>query len=189
MFVADEISIELRRVVDFMNRQIDSAEVLAGEIKQYVGGESKVLVPRVMGQTGRRSGRNPVPQITLSEEGSLPRVLPASHRLAARARLHQSKDGTATELVYIRSGAGASEHSLRRSLCSRWTGPDGNLHRPWRCCHQQTVVRQACLRTKVPGKQVRRRVELGEVRRTQSMPGSGIPSRQHRGRSADLGSG
>jgi hypothetical protein len=30
---------------------MDPAEVLAVEIKQYVGGESKVLVPRVMGQT------------------------------------------------------------------------------------------------------------------------------------------
>jgi hypothetical protein len=51
VFVADEIPVELRRVVEFMNGQMDPAEVLAVEIKQYVGEESKVLVPRVMGQT------------------------------------------------------------------------------------------------------------------------------------------
>jgi Domain of unknown function (DUF4268) len=51
VFVADEIPAELRRIVEFMNGQMDPAEVLAVEIKQYVGGDSKVLVPRVMGQT------------------------------------------------------------------------------------------------------------------------------------------
>ena len=51
VFVADEIPAELRRIVEFMNGQMDPAEVLAVEIKQYVGGESRVLVPRVMGQT------------------------------------------------------------------------------------------------------------------------------------------
>ncbi|MDQ3863514.1 MAG: DUF4268 domain-containing protein [Actinomycetota bacterium] len=51
VFAADEIPVELRRIVEFMNGQMDPAEVLAVEIKQYVGGESKVLVPRIMGQT------------------------------------------------------------------------------------------------------------------------------------------
>jgi hypothetical protein len=62
MFVADEIPVELRRIVEFINGQMDPAEVLAVEIKQYVGGDSKVLVPRVMGQTVEGSGRSPAPQ-------------------------------------------------------------------------------------------------------------------------------
>ncbi|MDP9438140.1 MAG: hypothetical protein M3P49_05290, partial [Actinomycetota bacterium] len=37
VFVADEIPAELRRVVEFLNGQMDPAEVLAVEIKQYVG--------------------------------------------------------------------------------------------------------------------------------------------------------
>ena len=45
MFVADEIPVELRRIVEFMNGQMDPAEVLAVEIKQYVGGNLKTLVP------------------------------------------------------------------------------------------------------------------------------------------------
>lgn len=51
IFVADEIPTELRRVVEFLNQQMDPAEVLAVEIKQYIGGNLKTLVPRVIGQT------------------------------------------------------------------------------------------------------------------------------------------
>ncbi len=51
VFVADEIPTTLRRVVEFLNQQMDPAEVLAVEIKQYVGGDLKTLVPRVVGQT------------------------------------------------------------------------------------------------------------------------------------------
>ena len=51
IFVADKIPTELRRVVEFLNQQMDPAEVLAVEIKQYVGGNMKTLVPRIIGQT------------------------------------------------------------------------------------------------------------------------------------------
>lgn len=51
IFVADEIPTELRRIVEFLNQQMDPTEVLAVEIKQYVGGNLKTLVPRVIGQT------------------------------------------------------------------------------------------------------------------------------------------
>jgi hypothetical protein len=51
VFVADEIPSELRRIVEFLNQQMDPAEVLAVEIKQYVGGSLKTLVPRLVGQT------------------------------------------------------------------------------------------------------------------------------------------
>jgi hypothetical protein len=51
LFVSDEIPAELRRIVEFLNAQMDPAEVLAIEIKQYVGTNVKTLVPRVFGQT------------------------------------------------------------------------------------------------------------------------------------------
>jgi len=51
IFVADEIPPELRRIVEFLNSQMDPAEVLAVEIRQYVGKDLKSLVPRVIGQT------------------------------------------------------------------------------------------------------------------------------------------
>jgi len=51
LFVADEIPFQLRRIVEFLNAQMSEAEVLAVEVKQYVGQGLQTLVPRVMGQT------------------------------------------------------------------------------------------------------------------------------------------
>jgi len=51
VFVADSIPAELRRIVEFLNEQMDPAEVLAIEIKQFIGEGVKTLVPRVLGQT------------------------------------------------------------------------------------------------------------------------------------------
>lgn len=53
VFISDKIPDELRRIVEFLNEQMDPAEVLAVEIKQYVSQDSnlKTLVPRIIGQT------------------------------------------------------------------------------------------------------------------------------------------
>jgi len=51
VFVADVIPIELQRIVEFLNTQMDPATVLAVEIRQYTGRGLKTLVPRVIGQT------------------------------------------------------------------------------------------------------------------------------------------
>jgi hypothetical protein len=51
VFVADVIPPELLRVVEFLNGQMNPAEVLAVEIKQFVGQGLQALVPRVVGQT------------------------------------------------------------------------------------------------------------------------------------------
>lgn len=52
VFVAEEINSELRRVVEFLNEQMDPTEILAVEIKQYVSQEGlRTLVPRLIGQT------------------------------------------------------------------------------------------------------------------------------------------
>lgn len=50
VFVADEVPRELQRVVEFLNTQMDPAQVLALEVQQYVGTGLRVLVPRVLGQ-------------------------------------------------------------------------------------------------------------------------------------------
>ncbi|KOR34259.1 MULTISPECIES: hypothetical protein [Planktothricoides] len=52
VFVADEIPGELRRVVEFLNEQMDPTEVLGLEIKQYLSEDGqRTLVPRLIGQT------------------------------------------------------------------------------------------------------------------------------------------
>ncbi len=60
IFVADEIPEELRRVVEFLNKQMDPAEVLAIEIKPFVGQNIKTLVPRLIGQTSEAEERKGV---------------------------------------------------------------------------------------------------------------------------------
>ncbi len=58
VFVADEIPAELRRIVEFLNKQMNPAQVLAVEIKQFAAGPMKTLVPRVVGQSASQ-GRVP----------------------------------------------------------------------------------------------------------------------------------
>ena len=61
VFVADEIPKELRRIIEFLNDQMDPAEVVGVEIKQFAGEGLRTLVPRVLGVTEeskvRKSGR------------------------------------------------------------------------------------------------------------------------------------
>lgn len=51
LFVADHIPTELRRIVEFLNAQMDPAEVLAVELRQFASEGLRTLVPMVFGQT------------------------------------------------------------------------------------------------------------------------------------------
>jgi hypothetical protein len=54
LFVADKIPPSLQRIVEFLNRQMSPAEVLAVEVKQFTSDSDaslRTLVPRVIGQT------------------------------------------------------------------------------------------------------------------------------------------
>lgn len=53
VFVADHVPAAMQRVVEFLNKQMDPAEVLAVEIKQYISPENglKTLVSKIIGQT------------------------------------------------------------------------------------------------------------------------------------------
>ena len=60
LFVADVIPAELRRIVEFLNSQMVSAEVLALELRQYGGNHLTTIVPTVYGQTERATARKKV---------------------------------------------------------------------------------------------------------------------------------
>ena len=61
VFVADKIPIELQRIVEFLNVQMDPAEVLAIEVKRFQGrGAQTLLVPKLIGQTAEAVGRKSV---------------------------------------------------------------------------------------------------------------------------------
>ena len=54
VFVADVIPPELRSIIEFLNRQMNPAEVLGVEVRQYTGQGLRTLVPRVVGQTAEK---------------------------------------------------------------------------------------------------------------------------------------
>lgn len=57
IFLADEIPMELRRVVEFLNEQMDPAEVLAVSIGHFSGRGFRTLVPRLVGRTAAAETR------------------------------------------------------------------------------------------------------------------------------------
>ncbi|MBA3355608.1 MAG: DUF4268 domain-containing protein [Pyrinomonadaceae bacterium] len=63
LFIADEIPTKLQRIVEFLNEQMNPAEVLAIEIKQFVGQGLRGLVPRVIGQTAEAIEKSPISEV------------------------------------------------------------------------------------------------------------------------------
>lgn len=57
VFVADEIPRELQRIIEFLNEQMDPAEVLGIEVKQFVGAGVRSLVPKLIGRTALSDSR------------------------------------------------------------------------------------------------------------------------------------
>ena len=86
VFVADEIPPELRRVVEFLNNQMDPAEVIAVEIRQYVGGGFQGLIPRVLGQTEQGNRKKSTTAGAQQSAWTEPRLL------AELERRHGEKD-------------------------------------------------------------------------------------------------
>jgi hypothetical protein len=67
VFVADKTPKELRRLVEFLNAKMEDVEVLAVEIKQYVGEGRKAVVPRVIGITEATRTSSPDQKTTRDE--------------------------------------------------------------------------------------------------------------------------
>ena len=62
LFVADEIPLSLRRIVEFLNLQMSPAEVLAVEVRQFAPSDGlplRTLVPRVIGQSEQARQHKP----------------------------------------------------------------------------------------------------------------------------------
>ena len=126
VFVADEIPRELRRIVEFLNDQMDPAEVLAVEVKQFVGEGRRTLVPRTIGLTAeseRKKGSGPRPRQRWSEETFLAGLenRSADEATVARAVLAWARDaglriwwgkGMITGSMIPVLDHGGTEHSL-----------------------------------------------------------------------------
>ncbi|NPD69783.1 hypothetical protein HN018_28400 (plasmid) [Lichenicola cladoniae] len=61
LFVADEIPTELRRIVEFLNEQMDPAEILAIELRQFTGQGLRTIVPMIFGQTQEATTKKKFP--------------------------------------------------------------------------------------------------------------------------------
>ncbi len=71
LFVADRIPMELRRIIEFLNEQMDPAEVLGIEMRQYQGESVQSLVPVVVGATAEAERRKAPGGKTTWDQASL----------------------------------------------------------------------------------------------------------------------
>ena len=94
LFVADEIPDPLLRIVEFLNQQMPTIEVLAVEIKQYSGTARRTLVPRVLGR------------IAGSKPGD-PRPPPLTRELFLQAFPDAAQIDVAARLLKVAEDAGA----------------------------------------------------------------------------------
>lgn len=123
VFVADAIPSPLRRIVEFLNRQMSATAVLAIEVKQYVDadGAQQLIVPQVIGQTevaraakGRTPGRRwdrAALLVRLREQGRDPTPL---QRLFDWADAHGELDD------YYGSGTRDGSWSAGRAASGLW---------------------------------------------------------------------
>jgi hypothetical protein len=101
LFVADKIPRELRRIIEFLNTQMDPAEVLGLELRQFAGQNLKTIVPIVVGRTEEADQKKSATKrpIRIWDEGSIFDDL--------RARRPESEVQTARQLVdWMKSSGG-----------------------------------------------------------------------------------
>ncbi|MER9316369.1 hypothetical protein NKI31_12805 [Mesorhizobium sp. M0659] len=103
LFVADHIPTELRRIVEFLNVQMNPAEVLALELRQFAGEGLRTIVPMVFGQTREAAGRKEAVKGTRWTEDRLIAAFedkyPVEEVAVAKALLEWMK-GTGLPLVF-----------------------------------------------------------------------------------------
>lgn len=100
LFVADRIPVELRAIVEFLNRQMQQTDVYAVELTQYRGaGDLRVLVPRIHGEVATAakspSGRRTVQRTTRADMDAAIRTRtdPAVRRIATALLDHATAVG------------------------------------------------------------------------------------------------
>ena len=105
-----EIPSELARIVEFLNEQMATTEVIALEVEQYVeeGGQRQTLVPRIVGRT----------QAARDAKDRILRTLLGSRRSTTSKRMSGTKR-SAPGSIPCRSGFGNSSPTRRFNSRSR----------------------------------------------------------------------
>jgi hypothetical protein len=126
LFVADKVPAELLRIVEFLNSQMKSADVLAVEVKQYVGGGGlQTLVPRVLGRTAESEITKGRSERRLWDEPTLLREIEASGGAGARIVAEQLLRWTAAH-GDVSWGTGPKQGSFALNLSHK-----GVYYRPF----------------------------------------------------------
>jgi hypothetical protein len=112
VFLADVVPDELRRITEFLNEQMDPAEVYAVEVKTYraEGHEGMVIVPTVFGRTAAASAKTSQ-RSTLDRTTLLERSQPSTLEMLDRF----DELAAATGLVVHQTPAGALLKTRRRA--------------------------------------------------------------------------
>lgn len=128
LFVADRIPPELKRIVEFLNKQMRPAEMLALELQQFVGEGLRTIVPMVFGQTEEAQRRKEVvtPKRQWDEESFFTALSNRKGGLDARRvaeKIGQWMKDHADEVWF---GHGKQDGSMGMTIVA----PDGNNYYP-----------------------------------------------------------
>ncbi len=120
LFVADDIPRELKRVVEFLNRQMNPAEVLALELRQFLGDNGlRTIVPTLYGQTEETRGLKTAAPTKKWDDASFFEELTVRH-LEAVPVARKVADWMAQNADRITYGRGNVDGSI--NAVSVWSG-------------------------------------------------------------------
>lgn len=141
VFVADLIPDELMRITEFLNEQMNPAEVFAVEVKQYRAPEYDgiVIVPTVYGRTAAASIKTER-STRASREGQLEKSQPSTHTLL------ELSEGLARELALTSRrtpGGLILQTSNRHTVAAIYLAPWDTLEIPLKQLREAGLVHEA----------------------------------------------
>lgn len=74
IFVSDKIPKELKRIIEFLNQQMNPAEILGIELKQFSNENLKTIVPRIVGNTFNAQNRKTVAGYQWTQESFISEI-------------------------------------------------------------------------------------------------------------------
>lgn len=126
-FVADQISKELRRIVEFLNEQMRPAEVMAIEVEHYLASHgTRNLVPKTLGATERAASAKAV-----TDRPNIANTTEWIDRLAANHDQPTIAGANWAVALFERLGANVAPTETRDSLYARWLSAKGKQAWPF----------------------------------------------------------
>ena len=127
LFVADQISKELRRIVEFLNEQMRPAEVMAIEVEHYLASDgTRTLVPKTLGATERAASAKAV-----TERPNIANTAEWIDRLA-ESQERSTVDGARWAVaLFERLGGEVAPTESRHALYARWVSAKGKQAWPF----------------------------------------------------------